>query len=74
MRDVDMSDHSTLFVSQNGHAVPILHYGPTTYPDGGLRTSVEDLSKLFIAMLNDGEHQGVRILDAASAAEMQRFQ
>lgn len=74
MRDVDMADHSTLFVSQNGHAVPILHYGPTTYPDGGLRTSVEDLSKFFIAMLNDGEHQGVRILDAASAAEMQRFQ
>ncbi len=74
MRDVDMTNHSTLFVSQNGHAVPIMHYSFTTYPDGGLRTSVADLSKFFTAMLNDGELSGVRILDAASAAEMQRFQ
>jgi len=74
MREVDMKNHSTLFVSQNGQTVPILHYGGTTYPDGGLRTSVEDLSKFFIAMLNDGAFGGVRILDAPSAAEMQRFQ
>jgi len=74
MREIDMKNHSTLFVAQNGQTVPILHYGGTTYPDGGLRTSVEDLSKFFIAMLNDGEFAGVRILDAPSAAEMQRFQ
>ncbi|WP_373063175.1 serine hydrolase domain-containing protein [Gemmatimonas sp.] len=74
MREVDMKNHSTLFVSQNGQTVPILHYGGTTYPDGGLRTSVEDLSKFFIAMLNDGAFGGVRILDAPSAAEMRRFQ
>lgn len=74
MREVDMKNHSTLFVSQNGQAVPIPHYSFTTYPDGGLRTSVADLSRFFMAMLNDGELNGVRILEAQSAAEMQRFQ
>jgi CubicO group peptidase (beta-lactamase class C family) len=74
MRDVDMREHSTLFISQNGTATPILPYGPITYPDGGLRTSVEDLSKFLIALLNDGATGGARILDAASATEMQRFQ
>jgi len=69
-----MKNHSTLFVSQNGQTIPLLHYGSTTHPDGGLRTSVEDLSKFFIAMLNDGVFGGARILDATSAAEMQRFQ
>lgn len=74
MRDIDMSGHSTLFVSHNGQAVPIPHYGITTYPDGGVRTSVADLSRFFLAMMNDGALDGVRILGAAEAAEMQRFQ
>lgn len=74
MRDVNMNNHSTLFVSQNGVAVPIMPYAMVTYPDGGMRTSVADLTKFFIAMLNNGESQGVRILDSASAAEMKRFQ
>ena len=69
-----MKNHSALFVSQNGQSVPMLPYSSTTYPDGGLRTSVADLAKFFVAMMNDGEFRGVRILDATSAAEMQRFQ
>jgi CubicO group peptidase (beta-lactamase class C family) len=74
LSEVDLANHSTLFVSQNGHIIPIPLYGGTTYPDGGIRTSVADLSKFFIALLNGGEAQGVRILDAGMAAEMQRFQ
>lgn len=74
MSDVDMANHSTLFVSQNGQAVPIPHYSVTTYPDGGVRTSVADLSRFFIALLDGGAFEGTRILDAASAAEMVRFQ
>jgi CubicO group peptidase (beta-lactamase class C family) len=34
---------------------------------------VADLSRLFAALLRGGEIDGVRILDAASAAEMQRM-
>jgi len=74
LSEVDLANHSTLFVSQNGQSIPIPHYGLTTYPDGGIRTSVVDLSKFFTALLNGGEFQGVRILDARMAAEMLRFQ
>jgi CubicO group peptidase (beta-lactamase class C family) len=74
LSEVTLGNHSTLFVSQNGLTIPIPPYGLTTYPDGGVRTTVEDLSKFFIAVLNNGEYQGTRILDAQLAAEMQRFQ
>lgn len=66
--------HSTLYMVQHGLTVPIPLYGGTTYPDGGVRTSVADLSKFFIALLGDGSYQGGRILAAASVAEMTRFQ
>ena len=74
LSEIDVANHSTLFVSQNGFSVPIPLYGITTYPDGGVRTTVADLSKFFIALLNGGEYQGARILDGRMAAEMQRFQ
>ena len=74
LSEVDRSNHFTLVVSQNGHIIPIPLYSGTTYPDGGVRTSVADLSRFFIALLNGGQYQGARILDAAGAAEMQRFQ
>jgi CubicO group peptidase (beta-lactamase class C family) len=74
LSEVDRANHSTLFVSQNGHTIPIPLYGLMTYPDGGVRTTVADLSKFFIALLNGGEYRGTRILDARQAAEMQRFQ
>ena len=74
LSEVDVANHSTLFVSQSGFSIPIPHYGGTTYPDGGVRTSVADLSRFFIALLNGGEHEGARILDARMAAEMLRFQ
>lgn len=74
LTEVDIANHSTLFVAQNGMTIPIPLYGGTTYPDGGVRTSVSDLSKFFIALLNGGEYEGARVLDPATAAEMQRFQ
>ncbi len=74
LSEIDLENHSTLFVSHNSQIIPIPLYGGTTYPDGGVRTSVADLSKFFIALLNGGEYQGIRILDSASTAEMLRFQ
>jgi len=74
LSDVAPGTHSTLFVSQNGLAIPIPPYELTDYPSSGIRTSVSDLSKFFIALLNGGEYQGTRILDAEMTAEMTRFQ
>jgi CubicO group peptidase (beta-lactamase class C family) len=74
LSEIEPAKHSTLFAAQDGFPIPIQHYGLTTYPDGGVRTSVADLSTFFVALLNGGEHRGVRILDAPLAAEMTRFQ
>jgi CubicO group peptidase (beta-lactamase class C family) len=74
LSDIAPGKHAQLYVAQYGIAVPILNYESTTYPDGGVRTSVADLSKFFIALLNDGTYGGARILDASSAQEMLRFQ
>jgi CubicO group peptidase (beta-lactamase class C family) len=74
LEDVDPGRHSMLYVGQFGLAVPIPRYTLTTYPDSGLRTSVADLSRMFAALLDDGSYEGVRILDAATAKEMLRYQ
>lgn len=74
LREVDAATHARLYVSQNGLVIPIPLYGGTTYPDGGVRTTVSDLARLFIALLGDGSHGGARILEAASVTEMTRFQ
>jgi CubicO group peptidase (beta-lactamase class C family) len=73
LEGMDRERHSTLYVAQNGMTIPIPPYGLATYPDGGLRTSVADLSRLLAALLNGGELDGARILDARTVAEMQRF-
>ncbi|UYC16489.1 beta-lactamase family protein [Xanthomonas campestris pv. phormiicola] len=66
--------HAQLYVAQNGLSIPIPLYGGTTYPDGGVRTSVADLSRFFLALLNDGAYDGGRILQRRSVEEMLRFQ
>lgn len=74
LSEVDPAKHAMLYVKASGIASPIQRYGGTTYPDGGVRTSVADLSKFFIALLSEGEYQGIRILDRVLAREMLRFQ
>ena len=73
LSDIPSANRATLYVVQ-GLPVPIQPYELTTYPEGGLRTSVADLSRLFVALLNEGDYQGTRILDKATVAEMLRFQ
>ncbi|MDH5835260.1 serine hydrolase domain-containing protein [Luteimonas kalidii] len=74
MADAPMDDHATLYVSQDGMQLPIQPYGLVTWPDGGLRTSVDDLSKFFIALLQGGEYEGTRVLSRESVLEMTRLQ
>lgn len=73
LSEIALANHSKLYVAQ-GLTIPIQLYGGTTYPDGGVRTSVADLSKFFIALLNEGEYEGVRILEKQQVAQMLRFQ
>ena len=74
LSEVDPAKHAKLYVAHNGMTIPIPLYGGTTYPDGGVRTSVSDLSKFFIALLSGGVYEDTRILDEQSAAEMTRLQ
>lgn len=74
MSENDRSRQSKSYVVQYGLTIPISLYEGTNYPDGGVHTSVSNLSKFFIALLNDGEYEGVRILEKESAEEMIRFQ
>ncbi len=71
---VDTSKHSILYDNINGKITKIGWYEGTTYPDGGIRSSVNDLSKYFIALLNDGKYKKTRLLKKKTAIEMVRFQ
>ncbi len=72
--EIARSNQAKLYFSQFGLAVPIQPYRDVTYPAGGARTSVADLSKFFIALLNEGEYEGTRILQKRSVDEMLRFE
>jgi CubicO group peptidase (beta-lactamase class C family) len=74
LSEISLANHSKLYVAQGGLTTPIELYGGTTYPDGGVRTSVADLSRFFIALLNEGEYEGARLLEKQSVEEMLRLQ
>ena len=74
LSEIDLANHSKQYDKKRNKLKTIPLYGQSTYPDGGLRSSVAEVSKFFIALLNEGEYQGVRILKKASVAEMLRFQ
>lgn len=74
LSEIKLANHSKLYSRQGGITKPIQLYGGTTYPDGGVRTSVSDLSKFFICLLNAGDYQGARILKKKSVEEMLKFQ
>jgi CubicO group peptidase (beta-lactamase class C family) len=73
LAEVPPERHARLYVAQYGLSIPIPLYELTTYPDGGVRTSVADLAKLFVALLGDGAYEGTRILAKSSVDEMLRF-
>ncbi len=49
---------------------PLCTYGFPNYPDGQLRTSVADLSKFLIAMINGGKYLDQQILKASTIKMM----
>jgi CubicO group peptidase (beta-lactamase class C family) len=53
---------------------PIGHYVESDYPDGNLRSTVNDLSRFLRAFINGGSLNGARILSQTSVAEMRKVQ
>lgn len=50
------------------------HYTSPDYPNGGLRTTVLDLSKFLRAVINNGTFNGKQIVSQATMAEMKKLQ
>jgi CubicO group peptidase (beta-lactamase class C family) len=74
MGEINLARHSRLYEQKGDSIVSVPLYEGTTYPDGGVRSTVEDLSKFFIMLLNDGNYQGKQLLSKEAAKEMLRFQ
>jgi len=74
LNEIDIKKHSKLYEKIGDSIVQIQLYEGTTYPDGGVRTSVQELSKFFISLLNEGKYEKTRILNRETVEEMFRFQ
>jgi CubicO group peptidase (beta-lactamase class C family) len=70
LSDVNLANHSRLYKIESDTLKEFALYGFTTYPDGGLRTSVSELSKFLACIANEGKYNHSRILQKALALEM----
>lgn len=71
LKDFNLTDIAMPYDVQNK---PYGHYTFADYPNGGLFSSVNDLSKFLRAFMNRGTLNGKKILSEASVKEMQKFQ
>lgn len=74
LNEVDIAKHTKLYEKKGDSIVQIQLYEVTTYPDGGVRTSIQELSKFFISLLNEGKYKKTTILKKETVEEMLRFQ
>ncbi len=74
LNEVDIDKHAKLYEKRGDSIMQIQLYEVANYPDGGVRTSVKELSKFFISLLNEGQYKKIRILKKETVEEMLRFQ
>ncbi|AXE17359.1 serine hydrolase [Runella rosea] len=74
LTEIDLNKHTKLYEKKGDSIVQVQLYEGTTYPDGGVRTSVNELSNFFISLLNEGKFKKTRILKKETIQEMLRFQ
>lgn len=60
--EIDTSRHSRLYKRKDGTLTNVPWYGLVTYPDGGIRTTVTELSKILLCMASEGKGNGKQIL------------
>ena len=53
---------------------PLAHYGFPDYPNGSLRSSINQLARFLIAIINEGDYNGTRILTPETVAEIGEVQ
>lgn len=70
----DFPDVGLIAVPYDADGTALDHYGYPTWPDGQLRSSVNDLGRFLAAILNDGEFGGVQILQPETIEVMLQAQ
>ncbi|MEM8531527.1 MAG: serine hydrolase [Chloroflexota bacterium] len=65
----DFPDQDVIALPYDGKE-PLEHYGYPTWPDGQLRSSVNDMGHFLAMVMNDGTWQGVQILQAETMNQM----
>ena len=71
LKELDLEDLAVHYQpTESGGQSPINYYGWPGYPDGQLRSNVEEMSNFLIMYLNDGEFRGKRILSNDSISRV----
>ena len=60
--------------AKNKHFHPYPHFGNPQYPDGGVRTSIKELSQFLVYLLDNKDSQGNKILSDKLYKEMLTLQ
>jgi CubicO group peptidase (beta-lactamase class C family) len=74
LHEVDTSRHITPYEFAQGKNTPLNLYSFPNYPDGLLRTSVNELSRFLIAIMNGGSYEDARILKKSTLKKMLSIQ
>lgn len=74
LADIDRSALAVPYEKKSSGFSAYEQYGEPNYPDGMLRTSVTELARFLIAMMEGGAYNGQRILQAASVDDMLKRQ
>ncbi len=72
LNDLDQSNIAIpyLWDKETQKMAPLPLYSFSTWPDGGLRSSANDLAKYLLMVMNKGEIDNIRILSADSVQKM----
>jgi CubicO group peptidase (beta-lactamase class C family) len=70
LAEIDTGRHAKLYEWDGLRFHPVEWYGLVTWPDGGVRTSVDDLARFYRAMMNEGQLDDVRIMQADTVRQM----
>lgn len=72
--EIDKVRHAELYKYEEGEFVAHAPYGLATWPDGGVRTTVRDLSRYLAAVMNGGQFEGKAFLSGDQVKSMLEVQ
>ena len=74
LHEIDISRHITPYEFEEGQNKALNLYSFPNYPDGLLRTSVSELSRFLMAIINGGSYEDAMILKKSTLKKMIKLQ